>query len=502
LAQLRQSSVPGRFSAGPGTLLLLAAGLASQAATIEGYVAEMQSGRALAHARVTLMPGQARASSTATVFTDSQGRFSITVNAGSYLLGVERQGYAAAWYGQKRYSAPGTPVVVEQDSRFTAEVLLCRLGAVSGKVLDENGVGLPDFPVFLYRDTKPLQLAGQGVTDDRGVFRIARLEPGRYRARTGAKKLLDGSGLLPTFYGNSGSSEASQVVDVRLDSEADGVVITPLPGQVLSLGGEVTFPGVSSVFLYSDMGRRVAGVDSSGRFTFDEVSPGDYELIAESSLGGQQQVGYAKLVATGDMDSISLGSAPAPALRFRCADREGKAAAGKDVSLLARRTSPPDEPRTQRLACGESATLMVGVWQYSIFTPGEYYVSSVLDHGKASESNELGLLPGDKGEVTAVLSQQAGSLKGKVSGQSGQPAVGAMVFLRALDAAAERRMYGKGIARADQTGAFVIEGLPPGRYLVAVSYDVQSPEDIDWRNPSLKTVELEAEKPAAVALEL
>jgi len=268
--------------------LLLAAAwcVAAQAAQIDGSVSEKLTGRLLARAHVILMP-VGSAGSQVNVFTDAQGRFSIQAPKGAYALGAERRGYAQVWYGQKRWNSPGTSIVLDQDSRFNAEIQLSRLGAIRGEVVDENGVGLPEFRVYVYRDTKPLQSAGQGVTDDRGVFRVAGLEPGRYKARTASTQLPDGSGMLPTFFGNSVSSEGSQPIEVRLDAEAEGVVITPVPGRALHLGGQVTFPGVNMVRLYSDVGTEVAQPDASGHFLFEGLSPGGYDLIAESVVTAQ-----------------------------------------------------------------------------------------------------------------------------------------------------------------------------------------------------------------------
>jgi protocatechuate 3,4-dioxygenase beta subunit len=129
-------------------------------------------------------------------------------------------------------------------------------------------------------------------------------------------------------------------------------------------------------------------------------------------------------------------------------------------------------------------------------------VSQVLVQRRPADSNELTILPGQNVEVSVVVSSQVASLKGKVVGPSGQPALGAMVFLRAVDAAVERRVYGKGTARTDQNGEYTVEGLPPGRYQAASSFDFQTAEEIDWSNPSLATVTLEENQQATLSLVL
>lgn len=489
----------GKIARGLLAVVWLACALAARAAVIEGTVLERQTGRALARARVLLMPISAGGAQTS-VFTDTRGGFYIQAVAGAYVLNVDRRGYAPAYYGQKTWNSPGTPIVVESESRFTANLQLSRLGAILGQVLDENGVGLPDFQVFAYRDTKPLQLAAQSVTDDRGVFRIAGLSPGRYRVRSGPKELPDGAGMLPAFYGGSDAAEGSQTVAVRLDAETEGIRITPVPGRVLRLGGRVAFQVVDSVYLYSDLGSKVTRVDPAGRFAFEELAPGRYDLIAESSASGQKLTGYKTVWLKGDIDDILLEGAPAPVIQFRCEDTEGKPLAAKSVSMMVSRSSPPDDSRTQTLSCGEAATASVGSWQTVISTPADLYVARVSVQGKLLESSEISLLPGDRIEIALTASDKPASLKGTVTGQDDRPAIGSMVFLRATDSGVERRLFRSGFTRTGQDGAFVLTGLPPGGYLVAASFDVQSADDIDWSDSSVMKVDLEEGKQATVAL--
>jgi len=127
--------------------------------------------------------------------------------------------------------------VVEKDSLFTAELRLSRFGAVSATVVDENGVGIPAVSVSAYKDGRPSRPAGQSSSDDRGVFRIAGLEPGAYRIRTNPKQPEDQSGLLPTYFGDSAGADGSIPVTVRLDDEAGGLMIRPAPGRLLRANG-------------------------------------------------------------------------------------------------------------------------------------------------------------------------------------------------------------------------------------------------------------------------
>ena len=104
------------------------------------------------------------------------------------------------------------------------------------------------------------------------------------------------------------------------------------------------------------------------------------------------------------------------------------------------------------------------------------------------------MLPGQNFDITLVVSTLPAAFKGTLLGPSGQPAVGAMVFLRAVDQNVARRAFGSGTTRTDSGGHFGFEGLPAGRYKVATSYDVQTADEMNWSDPSLVAVELEEGK--------
>lgn len=133
----------------------------------------------------------------------------------------------------------------------------------------------------------------------------------------------------------------------------------------------------------------------------------------------------------------------------------------------------------------------VGTWQLSVFTPAKYAVYEVLVQRRPSGANRFPLLPGETVEIVVTLSTKGAAFKGKLLGPSGLPAVGAMVFLNPADQGVARLLFGKGVARTDASGEFVFEGLPPGRYKAAGSFDAQTPEDVDWSDPSLMSVELD-----------
>ncbi|HMC58766.1 MAG TPA: carboxypeptidase regulatory-like domain-containing protein, partial [Candidatus Solibacter sp.] len=134
----------------------------------------------LARALVVVTPIQGSAGPTVGIRTNVYGAFETpALPAGAYLVSVSRRSFAPAQYGQKRWKAPGVPVFLEEAQSTFLNIRLPRFGSVTGTILDENEVGLPEHDVVIYRTTRPPQLVTRVKTDDRGMYRIAGLEPGR-----------------------------------------------------------------------------------------------------------------------------------------------------------------------------------------------------------------------------------------------------------------------------------------------------------------------------------
>jgi protocatechuate 3,4-dioxygenase beta subunit len=144
----------------------------------------------------------------------------------------------------------------------------------------------------------------------------------------------------------------------------------------------------------------------------------------------------------------------------------------------------------------------VGTWQLSIALPAKYSIADVLVGRKPIESNELEMLPGQHFDITLVASSQPAVLRGTALGSDGQPLAGAMVFLRAADRSVAGRFFGGGATRTGPSGGFAFKSLPPGLYKVATSFDVQNPDEVDWSDPSLLSIELEEGKEVRLDLKM
>jgi uncharacterized protein (DUF2141 family) len=125
------------------------------------------------------------------VMADADGRFFFTdLPAGEYSLSVTKDGYIAGTYGQRRASARGELLPLKEGEHRTDVVLrVWKYAVIGGTVLDEAGEPVVGVAVrALVRDV----VAGHTrfgadsynvpstLTDDRGAFRLSRVQPGTY----------------------------------------------------------------------------------------------------------------------------------------------------------------------------------------------------------------------------------------------------------------------------------------------------------------------------------
>jgi hypothetical protein len=121
--------------------------------------------------------------------TDAKGRFAfVKLSAASdYTIAASKAGYFEGTYGREAFSyAPGGPIPV-RDGEWISDVrvVLWRPAAIAGTVVDERGepvVSVWVRAIAQVRVAGRTHLAGGPATqtDDRGVYRIPNLPPGRY----------------------------------------------------------------------------------------------------------------------------------------------------------------------------------------------------------------------------------------------------------------------------------------------------------------------------------
>ena len=471
-------------------LLLLTGCVAAAGGVVRGIVFEHASGLPLARTNVRLQPIpkagveiaplQVRAASSGTfVFPN--------VPDGLYLLIATREPYFPAAYGQRRPDGHGTPIVVTKDTDFFTELRMFRKGAITGRVLDENGIGMEEVPVVAYRARLPLLVAGRAISDDRGVYRIHGLAPGKYWVRTVAHTLDDGEGRLPTFGREGREIRESIMHSVTLDEDTPEADVRPLPGALFHLRGGLLCddprpPAQITVTLSSETGRRSLQSSCLGTYTFEGLAPGIYEVFA-TKPGEGADAGFIELSLDHDTENGDVKiSAPA---RVDFIVRRAGASGGANipVTIIGHRQDLAEGNEDREIPL--RTMLAPGHWEFAASVGPGMFVESITNNYSLRRAPWPVIHPPDWFDlfmetrglslVTVTVSDQASRIEGSVT-KEGNGVPGAPVYLWPMAESARRSLHGYCEAISDVDGKFNFQNLPPGDYRMLATFDMT---DID-----------------------
>jgi hypothetical protein len=484
--------------------LLLAAG-ALHAAVIRGVVVEHSSGKALARTQVTLTPLPGTRGEPQTLRSNIYGNFEFPgLPAGAYIVSAERRGFPPIQYGQKNWRAAGTPVVVAVDQSTFLSIRMPRYGAITGMVVDENDVGMPEHDVVAYHYAKPPRLAARAQADDRGVFRITGLLPGRYLVRTVARLYEDG-GYLPTFFKETMRVDDATFLDVDLDREAGEARVRPFPGKLYSLSGMVfcLLPGPppasgtipATVMLVSDVGREsISTFCPGGTYNFASKPPGPYEIWAATDDGQGAYLNF-NLEDRDWKQNFPLLRMASVSVLYR--GPQGQRVDSSSVVLQMRRVDLAGEspPEKQQVTNG-SAQVTQGRWQFRMLPSANYVAMDFRgcrgerpEGGRADGWNEV-IINQRSCQMAYTLSSHPTSIRGTVA-TGHDPIGGAPVYLEPWDPVNRKRLGDPRSARSDMRGQYELIGLAPGTYRLVSTFEYLNPEagDIDEMRPRTVVVE-------------
>jgi hypothetical protein len=395
-----------------------------------------------------------------------------------YLVTVRHNAYFDGAFGAEAGSATGTPLLLGDGDWFDrAAVKLWPTGAISGAVLDERGEPIAGAYVRVLRQ---LMVAGRVHlapsapvrTDDRGAYRIAGLDPGRYlvcapivQSSTAASATLvvadaanvvelDSSirltlGQYPvppsrpgatmayatSCYPGSASVPQSSPVDVRYGGSADGIDIRLQAVPAFRVAGRVE--GASDVGKLTlrlvpagaeELGQggeaATALAAADGSFTFANVPSGEYAIDASSATS---QYEYSQQSAATRF--AQLPRAPMPA------------GAGNSMSGMSVPSAPPRTGlRTQSIGASKDT------WGRASVTVAGHDMTGIV-----------------------VSMQAASTIRGRLvyEGQTAAPTSPPFLVAEPADGNPSQSKT-RTFSPNDPPDRFAIEGLTPGRYLLHV----------------------------------
>lgn len=484
---------------------------AANAGVVQGVVVEQASGRPMARTRVRLLPVPKPGSEAKPLLVRAgiSGHFMfLSVPEGLYVLTAMRDHYFPASFGQRLPGGQGVPVHVTGDSDFFAELRMRRMGAITGRVLDENGIGLPAAPVVAYRARPPLRIAARAVSDDRGIYRVHGLDPGKYWIRSGAQMLDDGTGLLPVFSPEAGETRDARIYPVAVDTETPDADLHAVPGALHRLNVAVQCQPLGApvaVFLSSETGRQSAKTACGDSHVFQGLPPAAYEVYAEKQ--DLAEFGFLeKFVARDEFDIVVM--APPQRVNIAFEGIAGPVEPRSSVSLLARRQDLA-ETGTDREITSSQMTLAPGHWEFGARTgPGEYVESIASLQGGARRTLRRDR-PADRFDVfiearpqlgiKVVVRDTAGHTQGSVRA-NGTAVPGIPVFLWPVAEQARRSLRGTLQTLSDVNGQYRFDGLPPGDYRVLATFDLSEADEESMDLARALIVHVDASQSANVDL--
>jgi hypothetical protein len=318
-------------------------------------------------------------------------------------------------------------------------------------------------------------LAGNGKTDDRGMYRIGGLEPGSYLIRSVGKRYDEGD-YLPTFARETTRVDEAHPVEVQLDTESTEVHVRPFPGRLFSFGGRAhTSPQTQvTLTLVSDAGSVNAVSDKQGNFKFPPTARGQYELYATAQTDRRYNVApvvaaYQAFYLERDSNDHRITLGTLPEVRFAAENTKGEPLDLLAVQILFRHKSLAGEEKTQTLgAPAARGTLAPGRYEFGLAPSPAYYLvggwKDVVLEGAGAE------------DVKFVLSPLPATVRGTARNAAHDPVAGVPVFLEAYDLESRRRIGDVRAIRTDTSGRFEFYGLAPGHYRLLSTFEFQAPE--------------------------
>ena len=439
---------------------------------------------------------------------DDKGLFTFSrLPAGTYDLrataGEYRFTHLPAVYTASGSEGPAPLELRDGEERSDIVLALPLALAIGGRVVDDEGHPLANVSVMARPagNDNAAPPSRPRLTDDRGMFRVHGVAPGRYRlcadARAGAVFALPTarrSRFVNTCYPNATDPADSRDVIVA-DAEIEGVEIRlqrldtyVIKGSVLSADGSV--PSDAVIGLNRLEKNRTSGtstrLEPGGTFTISNVVPGSYELDVRSGRAARgfslnpserdpEWTSIRLDISTMDIEGIVLQTRKAATLKGRVLFEDAlDASPAEPVTIEARPAeSAGSRPQSSAVRVAADGTFTLnGLFGALILgtsgpLPKGYVLKSVSYRGRDVTTVPTEFSGDPAHEAQIVLTNRTSELSGRVLDEKGTTLEAAWVICFPVDPA-RWRLFGRTQRTAASSGpdGYRLGPLVEGEYLV------------------------------------
>jgi hypothetical protein len=426
--------------------------------------------------------------------TDTDGKYRIeNVSPGAYVVIPVAPAFISDEMASERV------LIVNKDETIeNIDFVLLRGGAITGKVVDADGRPLIEEEVSAFPEPENMRAHSRYLgtrTDDRGIYRIFGLPPGRYRVATGSEGLssrYQRASYKRTYHPGVEDLAQATVIEISEGSEAINIDFT-LGGTITTytasgriVDGQTGQPmpnvsyGVTRYYGEHNSSSTSSGVvsNSRGEFRLENLSPGKYAVSAADRANGEWHADEVRFEVTDqDVTGLVIKTEKAAVISgIVVLDGTDDKSAREQLSRLHLVASVMNE--VTRRGFGASAMvaqdgtfritgLAGGTASFFVASSPQFRIVRVERNG-VIQPRGIDIKPGEQiAGVRVVVNYGNASIRGVVTLENGTLPPGGQfyVWVRKLgDDPNAPPSSSNASLQLDARGQFVIENLMPGAY--------------------------------------
>ena len=438
--------------------------------------------------------------------TDQDGNYKITnIAAGSYQVVPSAPAYVLTDTNTRARSI----IVSEGENVENINFSLLRGGVITGRITDADSRPVIQQQVKLSRVDPPAPMSGPQLvyslaaptTDDRGIYRIYGITPGRYKVSVGQGD--DGSSgpsrsnYKEVFYPDVTESSKASIIEVGEGSETKNIDITlgrtietfSASGRVISEKGDpIPFLryGLQRLIGSNDRQEIVNSFTSTnarGEFTVEALIPGKYTLLVmQDGISEMRTDGTTFDVIDSDVSGITIrlikGASVSGTVALENNDKQVLAklyrlqimgyvqtVTGSGSSSNGSQ-SPIGPDGSFRLAGLPGGTAYLNIGPFLNMEDLKGFVVSRVERDGVAQPEGLAIGEGEQiSGIRVVVDYGTAVLRGRVNVQNGTLPPGARITVRLATPGYSSNLRSVPV---DERFRFVAEGIPAGTYEVSV----------------------------------